>query len=226
MRVSRSYGSTRHRVEVEAFCNGFRQQVPETLMTVLRFPSIVGPTVDSPMTRYLRQNPTPVLMGFDPLLQLIHENDVVEALAYSIFHDVPGVFNVAAEGILPLSKILALVGRFPLPIFHPFAYWETGLRTTRIHKPELHFQIEPDYLRYSWVADITRMRTVMAFSPSYTAEELLREFAGQLRLRKYKSESPDLNYDAERLRDTLERRRRIKEKQSGGAVNPAGGEDE
>lgn len=226
LHVNSSYSSTRHWVEIEAFCNGFRKQVPEIILTMLRFPNLVGPTVDSPMTRFLKQNPTPVLMGFDPLMQLIHENDIVEALAYSIFNDVSGVYNVAAEGILPLSKILGLVGRLPLPIFHPFAYWETGFCNTIRNKPEHHFPIEPEYLRYPWVADITRMHAEMGFSPTYTAEELLREFAGQLRLRKFKSESPDLAYDQERLRDTLERRRRIKEKQRGEAVDPVGGADE
>ena len=67
-------------IEIEAFCNGFRGQYPDITLTILRFPSIVGPTADTPMTRFLRSQLTPSLMGFDPLMQLIHEDDVVEAL--------------------------------------------------------------------------------------------------------------------------------------------------
>jgi UDP-glucose 4-epimerase len=178
------------------------------------------------MTRFLKQNPTPVLLGFDPLMQVIHENDVVEALAYSTFNDIHGVYNIAAEGILPLSKILGLVGRFPLPVFHRFAYCEIGLNNALKNKPEHHFPIEPDYLRYPWITDITRMREEMGFTPTYTADELLREFAGILRLRKFTPESPDLAYDEERLRDTLERRHRIKVMQGSATNEPAGGEND
>jgi hypothetical protein len=70
--------------------------------------------------------------------------------------------------------------------------------------------IELDYIRYPWVADLAKMREELGFSPRYTAEEALREFAGQQRLRRYAPESSTLAYDEERLRDTIERRRRAK----------------
>jgi UDP-glucose 4-epimerase len=52
LKGSLAYGYTRDMVEIEAFCNGFRRQVPEMVLTLLRFPSIVGPDVDTPMTRF------------------------------------------------------------------------------------------------------------------------------------------------------------------------------
>jgi len=108
---------------------------------------------------------------------------------------------------------MALAGKFPIPVFHLFAYWgasaaeSTGLPVNR------YLPIELDYLRYSWVADLERMRADLGFVPRYTAEEVLREFAGQQRLRRYMPESAALAYDEERLRDTLERRRRVRVRQ-------------
>jgi hypothetical protein len=55
------------------------------------------------------------------------------------------------------------------------------------------------------------MREELGFSPQYTMEEALREFAGEQRLRRYMPESAALAYDEERLRDTIERRRRARE---------------
>jgi UDP-glucose 4-epimerase len=207
---SRAYGYTRDMVEIEAFCNGFRRQVPEMVLTLLRFPSIVGLDVDTPMTRFLRQSWTPVLLGFNPLMQVIHERDVVEALVHAVVNDVPGVFNVGAEGVLPLMRLMGLAGKIPIPIFHPFAYWgastlgATGLRITQ------YVPIELDYIRYQWVADLAKMREEFGFVPRYTADEALREFAGQQRLRRYMPDSMTLAYDEERLRDTIERRRRTR----------------
>jgi hypothetical protein len=70
--------------------------------------------------------------------------------------------------------------------------------------------MELDYIRYPWVGDLTRMREEMGFAPKYTADEALREFAGKQRLREYMPEAAALAYDEERLRDTIERRRRAR----------------
>jgi len=208
---SRSSSSVRDMVEIEAFVNGFRRQVPEMVITVLRFANMLGPGIDTPMTRLLRQQPPITLLGFDPLMQLVHENDVINALIFAVKNDRPGVFNIAAQGILPLGKILGLAGRFPIPVIHLCAYWGIDVMKITGLKPQHKFPLEPDYIRYPWVADLTRMHEEMGFEPAYTAEEALREFAGQLRLKKYKPESPDLVFDEERLRDTLDRRQRMRD---------------
>ena len=215
--AGRTYGTTRNLAEIEAFCNGFRRQVPEMILTILRFASIVGPNADTAMTRFLKRSLAPVLLGFDPLMQVIHEKDVVEALAHAVEKDVPGVFNVAAEGILPLSRLMALSAKLPIPVFHLFAYWGSDLLGVAGVPTGPHWPIEIDYLRYSWVGDLTKMREDLGFVPHYTAEEALREFAGEQRLRRYMPESAAMAYDEERLRDTLERRKRAREIGSSGS---------
>jgi UDP-glucose 4-epimerase len=211
----RSSGATRDLVEIEAFCNGFRRQVPEMMLTILRFPGIIGPKCDTPLTRFLKQPLAPTLMGFDPQMQVIHEKDVVGALLHAIENDAPGVFNIAAEGNLPFSRILALAAKVNIPVFHLFAYWGTSAAAGVGVKASAYFPIELDYLRYSWVGDLTRMREAFGYAPQYTAEEALREFAGEQRLRRYTPDAAALAYDEERLRDTIERRRRSREAQSG-----------
>ena len=57
-------------------------------------------------------------------MQLIHEDDAVEALVHAVRHDAPGVFNVAAEEALPLSKIRGLVGN--RRCCRSFTPWPTG----------------------------------------------------------------------------------------------------
>jgi UDP-glucose 4-epimerase len=153
-------------------------------------------------------------LGFDPLMQLIHEEDVVEALAHAVIHDVSGACNVAAEDVLPLNKVRGLAGKPPFPVFHPFAYWGvamlggTGIRLTR------HVPIELDYLRYQWVADLSKMRQELGYEPRYTAEEALREFAEHYRLRRFLPESELLARSEQQLRDVVERRRRDRERQA------------
>jgi UDP-glucose 4-epimerase len=208
---SQVYGNNRNLLEIEAFCNGFSRQVPNLMLTILRFASIVGTEADTPMTRFLKAPLAPTLLGFDPLMQVIHEKDVVNALIHVIENDHPGVFNVAAEGILPLSRLTALAAKVPIPVIHLVAYWGLGLVNAVGLPGARYWPMEPDYLRYGWVADLEKMREELKFYPAYTAEEALREFAGKQRLRHYVPESVALAYDEERLRDTLERRKRARE---------------
>ena len=209
---SRDYGYCRDLVEIEAFCNGFRRQVPEMILSVLRFSNIVGPNANTPFTRFLKQPLSPVLMGFNPLMQVVHEDDVVGALAYTLGQDAPGVFNIAAEGVLPLRRIMGLAAKMTLPVLHPFAYFGKDLIGMTGAPLGRYFPIEPDYLRYPWVTDLSHMRDVLGFEPRYTGEEALREFAGQQRLNQFSPETVPLAFDEERLRDTIERRRRARER--------------
>jgi UDP-glucose 4-epimerase len=211
LRGSRTYGYTRDLVDIETFCAAFRRQAPGLLLTVLRFPSIVGPVADTPMTRFLSRRWAPSLLGFNPRMQIIHEEDVVAALIHAVNHDAPGAFNVAAGDILPLNRVRSLAGKSHRPIFHPLIQAGTALLTAAGLRLEDYLPIEPDYLRYPWVGDLTRMRTELGFEPRHAAEETLRQFARQRRLRQY---LPDAVLPAdgdERLRDIIEQRRQARE---------------
>ena len=213
LRGSRNYGYTRDLMEIEAFCNGFRSQQPQMLISVLRFANIVGSSADSPMIRFLNQKFPETLLGFDPIMQLIHEDDVVEALAYAVLNDVPGVFNVAAEGPMPLSRILRLVRKTPRPIFHPIAYRRSRFKRSGRIRSSLMPPFEWDYLRYPWVGDLIRMREKFGFNPVYMGPETLREFAGSHPEGEDEGPAEDQILDEARLRDIIERRRRIKERE-------------
>jgi UDP-glucose 4-epimerase len=205
LRASRRYGYVWDMVTIETLCNDFRHQAPQLTLTNLRLASIVGPTADTPLTRFLKSRWAPALLGFDPMLQLVHEADVIEALAHAALHDVPGVFNVAADGAMPLSRIIALSGKRYLPALHNLAYWGVGVLGGAGVELERYAPIELDYLRYSWVGDLTKMHGELGFAPRHSAEETLREFAARHHHRTH----PDaLTADEEQLRATLERRRR------------------
>jgi UDP-glucose 4-epimerase len=214
LRPSRRYGYVRDLYEIEKFCNGFCRRIPEMVQTVLRFASIVGSEARTPMTSFLRRSWAPSLLGFDPMMQIVHEDDVVGALVHAVRRDLPGVFNVAAEDALPLSRIRGLVGKSHFSVLHPFAYWGVTLLGTAGRKIDHYLPLEPDYLRYPWVADLTRMGGELGFSPRYTADETLREFAAELRLGRYKTGAVSLAHDEEQIRDVIERRARARERRA------------
>ena len=86
---------------------------------MLRFANFMGPGVDSPLTRYFTQPVLPTVLGFDPRLQFVHEDDAVEVLRRMAEEDHPGTFNVAGDGVLLLSQCARRAGRPSLPLPSP-----------------------------------------------------------------------------------------------------------
>ena len=156
----------------------------------------------------------PGLMGFDPMMQVIHEDDAVAALVHAVNKDVSGACNVAATDALPLSKIRGLVGKLPISVFHPFANGGLALLGTARLDVDRYLPIEPDYLRFPWVGDLAHMEQELGFAPRYSAVETLREFAAHLRLGRYRSGPQGLAQDADHLREVLERRHGTGERQA------------
>lgn len=227
LRGGRRYGYNRDQLEIERFCNGFRQQTDEVALTILRFPSIIGPTADTPMTRFLGADWTPTLLGFDPMMQLIHEDDVVEALAQAVLQAWPGAYNIAAEGVLPLNKIRGLAGKPLLPVFHPFVYWGVDLLGGTGMRAAKYAPVQPDYLRYRWVADLAKMRHELGFEPEYRAEDALREFAQRSRLHWTLPNGVVAAQERQRVREVVAESRPVDEPETSGPSAPKkGGDDE
>ena len=60
-------------------------------------------------------------MGFNPMMQFIHEEDVAEAIALALETGTHGVFNVVGPGAVPLQVAIRETGGTALPIPEPVA---------------------------------------------------------------------------------------------------------
>lgn len=170
------------KIDAERQFEAFARDQAGTCVTVLRFAPLLGPTVESFVTRWLSRKLVPTLLGFDPLFQFVHEVDALAALKLALERDAPGVFNIVADGVLPVSTVIKLAGRNSLPLPHFVArriatlLWFAGLGD--VPAPMLWF------LRHLCVADGERARTELGFVPSYTTREAVLEFGATLRLRE------------------------------------------
>jgi UDP-glucose 4-epimerase len=88
---------------------------PELCTTVLRACYTLGPTGHGTLAGFIRGKRVPMVMGFDPLFQFLHEDDLVEAIVRTLDRRPRGVFNVAGPQPLPLSRIVREAGRTPIP---------------------------------------------------------------------------------------------------------------
>jgi UDP-glucose 4-epimerase len=87
--------------------------------SVLRFVYTLGPTGHGTLATFLRGARVPTVLGFDPLFQFMHEQDVVTALVGTLDARPRGVFNVAGPRPVPLSIVIRETGRTNVPIPGP-----------------------------------------------------------------------------------------------------------
>lgn len=112
-----STGPARDAIDIEGYVRGFARRRPDVRVVVPRLAELIGPTVQTPLTRYLGLTPViPVPFGHDARLQLLHESDAVGALAHLVDADFAGTVNVAGEGVLMLSQAVHRAGRVPIPV--------------------------------------------------------------------------------------------------------------
>jgi UDP-glucose 4-epimerase len=169
------------KIAAEREANAFAAKSKGTVVTILRTAPILGPNVQNYVTRYLTQRVVPTLLGFDPLWQFVHEMDAIAAFRLAIVRDFPGTFNIVGDGVLPLSTIVKLAGRRPVPMLASAARLAVGaLWTAKAGVAPPSFL---RYLRYLCVADGDQARKVMGFEPAFTTREALVDFLGAQRLR-------------------------------------------
>ncbi|MEK2471742.1 MULTISPECIES: NAD-dependent epimerase/dehydratase family protein [Streptomyces] len=175
-----SGGFAKDTVEVEGYVRGFARRRPDVAVCVLRFANVIGPCADSPLAEYFSLPVLPTVLGYDPRLQFVHEDDAIDVLR--IAAAAPrrgtlnsGTFNIAGDGVLLLSQVSRRLGRPTLPLFLPTVTWAgTALRSLGIT------DFSPEQIRmltHGRVVETTQMRETLGFHPRYTTAETFEEFA-------------------------------------------------
>ncbi len=158
-------------IEVDMLAQSFFWKHPETETVVLRPVHILG-SVHNAASNYLRLPVVPTLLGFDPMVQVIHEDDVVHALKLALRPGVKGIFNLAGPEPLPLSRIIRTLGRPSIPVPHQLAKTMlTSLYKWRISSfpaPEL------DHVKYVCMVDDRRAREELGYAPRKNLEDTVK----------------------------------------------------
>jgi UDP-glucose 4-epimerase len=175
-----SGGFAKDAVEVEGYVRGFARRRPDVAVCVLRFANILGPCADSPLADYFSLPVLPTVFGYDPRLQFVHEDDVMEVLRIASFEARrgtlnSGTFNIAGDGVLLLSQTARRLGRPTVPVLLPAVTWVgSALRSVGMT------DFSPEQIRlltHGRVVQTTQMRETLGFQPVYTTAEAFADFA-------------------------------------------------
>jgi UDP-glucose 4-epimerase len=174
-------GLSKDAVEIERYARDFGRRRPEVDVTILRFANLIGPDIETTLTRYFSLPIIPTAMGYDPRIQVIHEDDALEVLVKAVREDHPGIYNVAADGMIYLSQGVRILGKPPVPVVLPLV---TPLANALRRAGRVDFATDQlRFLLYGRVVDTDRLEHVLGYRPRRTTREALEDFATARRLR-------------------------------------------
>lgn len=170
--ASQRFSDVRDLIEVDMYAQNFIWRHPEVETVILRPVHIVGPGIKNAPSNYLRLPRPWTLAGFDPIVQLIHFEDVCRALQLALKPRLRGVYNIVGPGEVPLSAIFRELGRRPIPVPHPMA------RPLLDRLFKLHLTSFPpgelDHIQFLCNVDGSRAVKEMGWAPRYTLRETIR----------------------------------------------------
>ncbi len=161
-------------LDIEGYARGLGRRRPDIAVTILRLANMIGPAMDTALSRYLAGPLVPTVIGHDARLQLLHEQDALGALERATMAGKPGTFNIGASGIIMMSQAIRRSGRIAVPV-PGFGMWAVdSLRRATRHTEINREQLE--YMSFGRVMDTTRMRVELGFNPRWTTAEAFDDY--------------------------------------------------
>jgi UDP-glucose 4-epimerase len=164
----------RDKLEAEQHAASFARRYPAMRVAVLRFAPLFGPGVRTFYTTIFDHRVVPVVMGYDPLVQLLHPDDALAALELAVERAPRGAVNVVPKSPIPFVAALHLAAKIPVPVPHALAYaaadalWAAGLGEA----PGGFV----DYVRFPFQADGAKAVGELGFTARYTSRDALSAY--------------------------------------------------
>ena len=208
-----SSGVTRDLYEMEQLIGEFALREESCQVSVLRLGFRVSE--DTTLARYLSLPIVPTFAGFDPRLQLLHEDDAAEVIVRAVLGDHPGVFNVAAHGVVLLSQAIAIMGGSAAPVLPPYGRWAARMALRALARLEVQAYLA-DVIAYGSVMDCSRLEAAFGWKPAHSSRAVMDSLARGREIEVIEAPSPPQEYE---LQVYLQRRRR--EARNGHRIAPA-----
>ncbi|CQD09014.1 MULTISPECIES: SDR family oxidoreductase [Mycolicibacterium] len=167
-------GFARDSIDIEGYARGLARRRPDIDLTILRLANMIGPAMDTALSRYLAGPVVPSVVGHDARLQLLHEQDALGALERATMAGKAGTFNIGASGIIMMSQAIRRSGRVRLPVprgaLSAINSLSRATNYTELDRDQMN------YLSYGRVMDTTRMHRDLGYSPKWTTAEAFDDY--------------------------------------------------
>ncbi|MCB1155281.1 NAD-dependent epimerase/dehydratase family protein, partial [bacterium] len=98
------------RVDADMICRSFMDNKSMNIV-VLRMTNIIGRNLKNQLNAYFESKPIVKTMGFNPMINLLHMRDVIQAITLAIEKkSAKGIYNIAGADTAPISTFAELTG--------------------------------------------------------------------------------------------------------------------
>ncbi|MEX1008473.1 MAG: NAD-dependent epimerase/dehydratase family protein [Acidimicrobiia bacterium] len=171
--------------EVERLIAGWRDEHPGVTVTTLRSAPVVGPGAERLPARIILGRPPLRVRGASMPVQVVHVDDLAAALVLAATRDMPGVYNVAADGWLDAAAARAMLPRTSVPPVPAEVLERVLRRTWALGMGDVPPGVVP-YLVHPWVIANDKLKEA-GWAPSRTNEEAITEALFALAPRRARS---------------------------------------
>jgi UDP-glucose 4-epimerase len=173
--AGRTFPEIQDLVAADLYACGMLWRRPELEVVVLRPVNVLGPTVNTLFSSYLSSGRVFTIAGYDPLYQVLHEDDLALATELALRPGLKGVFNVTGPGQVPLHVIVEESGARRVPLPEPLIRLVQGrLGFARVPQGAI------DFLKFPCTVDGQRFIDATGFLPQHTLSDTL----GSMRSRR------------------------------------------
>ena len=159
----------------EQMIQEFAEKHPEIKVTVLRSCVVLGPNADNSFTRDFFRPWLVAVQDYNPPLQFLYEDDLTRVLTIIIKQGIPGVFNIAGEGVVFYREVAEIIKSklIELPAFlgYPLVRLSWRLRLQRHSTPA-----GLDLVRYPIVLSTSKLRHITGYRFWHTSRDALESF--------------------------------------------------
>jgi UDP-glucose 4-epimerase len=171
VRGVKDFSYARDKAEADRLCQLWAVQHADRVMTIVRPAIVFGPGVDNFIIRgWTKARFMPLIDGYEAHLQLVHNDDVADALILLIDKKAAGAWNVAADGTLPMKETAEMIGLKTKPMSLEKLKKQAKF-AWRLHIPGV--EAPPGYVDFAahdWVVSNDKLKS-LGWQPKYDTRE-------------------------------------------------------
>jgi UDP-glucose 4-epimerase len=169
------FSYARHKAEADRVCQLWAAQHPDRVMTIVRPAIVFGPDVDNFIIRgWTKARFMPLIDGHDAELQLVHNDDVADALIVLLDKRAGGAFNLAADDTMSTRESAEMIGLKTKNMSLEKLHRQARL-AWRFHLPGV--EAPSGYVKFAahpWVVSNERLRA-LGWQPKHSTREIFEE---------------------------------------------------
>ena len=148
----------------------------DVALTILRGCPVLGPNADNFIARAYSKPFLLGIAGHDPPLQFIHEDDITDVITRCVLERIPGLYNVAGDGVLAWETVCQILGRrlvrLPANLVYGLTHASWALR---LQSDASGSGLE--FVRYPWIVSTEKIQRELGVRFRYSSEEAVASFA-------------------------------------------------